>query len=306
MLSLSLLSACTEVAPQRVGDSTGTTPVSTTPAAPPPATIFKAGDTVQYGDLHISVNGFRTSKGGTFMKPDNDFYLIIDLTIENRGAKTSSISSYLSMELVDPDKYKHDVAVFADTVGSFDGQLGAGRKVRGEVAFDVDQHEYYEFVFSEPFASGQAIWKLEYKDANKAFIPVASLGPPPTTTPTFAVGDAVKFGDLVITVNSFRTSTGQSFMTPDLDQFIIVNLTIENKGSKSAAISSVMQMELVDAQWYKYDVAIFADTKGSLDGELGPGRSVRGEVGFDVRRHDQYEFIFSEPFASGLAIWVLK
>lgn len=305
-LTLSLLAACSEVTPQKVDNAPGAPPAATTPVAPQPPPVFSAGDTVKYGDLHITVNSLRTSQGSTYFKPDNDIFLIVDLTIENRGSKAGSVSTMLSMSLVDADSYKHDIAIFADTKGSVDGQLGPGRQVRGEIAFDVDKHDHYELIFSEPFATGQAIWKLNIADVGKEFPPRADLGPPPTTTPKYEIGDAIRFGDLVITVNSFRTSKGQSLMTPDLDQFVIVNLTIENKGSKAANISTMLQMELQDALWYKYHVAMFADTKGSLDGELGPGRSVRGEVGFDARKHSQYEFIFSEPFATGQAIWVLK
>ena len=64
--------------------------------------------------------------------------------------------------LYDADSYTKDIAVADNLKGSLDGELGAGRKMAGEVAFTVNEGESeWEFVF-EPqiFGFGQAIYDV--------------------------------------------------------------------------------------------------------------------------------------------------
>lgn len=119
------------------------------------------GDTVKFDELLITLNGVRTSEGEEFFSPNNDFFLILDITIENTGDKAEIISSMLQMSLYDADAYSYNQMFLMDLKGSVDGEVAPGRKMRGELAFDVPASEYYEFVFEKPFTTGQAIWKFE-------------------------------------------------------------------------------------------------------------------------------------------------
>ena len=68
--------------------------------------------------------------------------------------------------LYDSEFYSKEMAMFAETKGSLDGELGAGRTMRGEVAFEVGAAETeWEFIF-EPniFGFGQAIYKITAQD----------------------------------------------------------------------------------------------------------------------------------------------
>lgn len=132
--------------------------VEETPKAPE---VFAIGDTIKFDDLKLTLNGVRTSEGGDFIKPKEDVFLIVDLTIENTGDKPEAISTIMQMSLYDADSYSYSISIGADTKGSLDGEVAPGRKMRGEVAFDVPASDYYEFVFEDPFTTGQAIWKFE-------------------------------------------------------------------------------------------------------------------------------------------------
>lgn len=131
-----------------------------------------------------------------------------------------------------------------------------------------------------------------------------SVAPPKV----FAVGEKVRMGDLAITVNSARRSQGGEFWRPNQGNvFVIVDCTIENLASESAGISSLLMFKLADGKGYNYSPTIAEGTKGSLDGELGAGRMMRGEVAFEVPADVQgLEFIF-EPnvFGFGQAIFKL-
>ncbi|QGQ97039.1 DUF4352 domain-containing protein [Paenibacillus psychroresistens] len=127
------------------------------------AKTFSIGDTVKFNDLEITLNGVRGNKGSDFDTPEEAMFIILDLTIENKGTDSAAISTLMSMALNDAESFKLDVALFTDVKGSLDGELAAGRKVRGEVAFDAPESAYYEFIYSEPFSKGQAIWKFGMK-----------------------------------------------------------------------------------------------------------------------------------------------
>lgn len=136
----------------------GEEPVSNAPE------IFVVGDTVKFDDLHITLHGVTEVEGAEFFTPSNDKYLLVDLIIENVGAESEHISTLMQMELMDADSYSYDIALYPDAKGSLDGEVAPGRKMRGEVAFDVPDSDYYEFIFSNPFTSGQAIWRIERGD----------------------------------------------------------------------------------------------------------------------------------------------
>ena len=123
--------------------------------------INEMGDTVHFNDLHITLNDAYLSEGGEWETPFNDYYLILDLSIENTADEPKNVSTLLQMSVVDDENYSYDITIFTETKGSLDGEIGPGRTTRGEVAFDVDSSSYYEFVYEDPFRAGQAIWRFE-------------------------------------------------------------------------------------------------------------------------------------------------
>lgn len=119
------------------------------------------GDTVNINGLHVTLNGIRTSEGEEFLEPNNDLYLYVDVTIENTTEEAAHISSLLQTKLYNAENYSQDIAIVTDSKGQLDGEVGPGRKMSAEVVFDVSESEYFEFIFEDPFMSGQAIWTFE-------------------------------------------------------------------------------------------------------------------------------------------------
>ena len=70
--------------------------------------------------------------------------------------------------LYDEDHYSRDVEIFADTKGSLDGELGARRTMRGEIAFNVEEGQTkWEFIFQpNVLGFGQAIYIITEADVN--------------------------------------------------------------------------------------------------------------------------------------------
>ncbi|MBM7095031.1 DUF4352 domain-containing protein [Bacillus sp. H-16] len=125
------------------------------------------GDTVNFNGLHVTVNEVRKYEGdGDWETPDNDYFLILDVSIENTTDEAANISTLMQMSLMDPSGYSQDMDIFVDTRGSLDGEVGAGRTMAGEISFDVEDADFFEFIFEDPFMSGQAIWEMDSSDWN--------------------------------------------------------------------------------------------------------------------------------------------
>lgn len=101
---------------------------------------------------------------------------------------------------------------------------------------------------------------------------------------TFKVGDTIKMGDLQYTVHGIREVKGNDIFKPDEGKkWVAVEVTIENKGSEPQLVSSLLGFTLQDSEGYTYNIMpVPVDLKGSLDGELAPGRKMRGEVSFEI------------------------
>jgi hypothetical protein len=128
---------------------------------------FAVGDTVRMGDLVMRLHGVRWDDGGEFLSPDEGMrWLIADIEIENEADSPTTISSLMMFDLVDQENRTRDMAFGADTEGSMDGELGAGRSMRGDIAWEVraEQNEW-ELIFTpQLFGFGQAIFDITEAD----------------------------------------------------------------------------------------------------------------------------------------------
>lgn len=126
------------------------------------------------------------------------------------------------------------------------------------------------------------------------------------TAANLAVGETVAMGELEHTLHSARFDTGGEFSTPEAGtRWLVLDIEVTNNSDESEAISSMMMWTLNDSENRSAELSIMADTQGSLDGELGAGRSMRGEVAYEVSADESsWELLFSpEVFGFGQAIY---
>lgn len=125
--------------------------------------IFKVGESVKFNDLVITVNSVKDHKGSDFEKPaDGNVYKVVDVTVENTGEKEEAISSLMHTSMADSDGYTYNIMIATFVKSQLDGSVPPGRKLRGELAYEVPKAAAgLEFIFSDPFSTGQAIWKVK-------------------------------------------------------------------------------------------------------------------------------------------------
>ncbi len=257
-----------------------------TQAAP---TTYQVGDIISMGDVIMVVLGWDNPPGDDFSKPDEgNVFVSVDLILVNQSDSSISVSSMLQMGLKDDTHQLYDVdftASMAIDESSPDGEIAPGERIRGKVGFQVPEDATgLIFVFDAD------VW-----GTGKVFV---ELGPepisvdPPADLPgeqvqtMFAVGDIIEIGDLTITVNEVTNPPGDSFNKPDEGKvFVVVDVTIQNRGSEAASISSLLQMSLKDDTGQVYDLDLMASAASggtAPDGEIAPGETIRGQVGFQV------------------------
>ena len=146
------------------GETTEPKKATTEPAETKQQQIFKIGERVEMGEFVITVNSVKDSQGSEFLKPAaGHVYKIVDCTIENLSDEAEVISSLMMFKMADSKGYNYNVTIADSSKPSLDGELGPGRKMRGEIAFEVPTDATgLELIFEPDFLGfGQAIFKLD-------------------------------------------------------------------------------------------------------------------------------------------------
>ena len=251
--------------------------------------LYKVGDIVAIDGSVLTVLGWEHVPGDDFSQPDaGNRFVAVDLLVVNNSQSSMSISTMLQMSMKDNTGQKYDVDFLASTAtnsSSVDGELAPGEKVRGEVGFQVPQAaQGLQFVFDDSiFGTGKVFVDLGSEPV-KVEPPASIAGE--STQQAFNVGDVIAMGTTTITVNGVTYPAGDQFNQPNPgSKFLVVDLTIQNQSAEAISFSSLLQTWLKDASSQKYDVDLMASVasgSSSPDGEIAPGETVRGQIGFQV------------------------
>lgn len=118
------------------------------------------GDSVTFDGLELTLNSVAADQGNDFETPQEDKYLIVDMTVKNTTEESKTVSSIMNLSLKDTEGYKYDMALYSGIKSQLDGEVAPGDTLRGQIAFDVPESETYELLFDDPFTSGQAVWTI--------------------------------------------------------------------------------------------------------------------------------------------------
>lgn len=105
---------------------------------------------------------------------------------------------------------------------------------------------------------------------------------------SYKVGESIKLGDVILTVNEVQESQGGQYTKPsEGNTWIELNLTVQNTGKNQEYITTLGQMFILDTENNQYQVAVTSkamENPGStgLDGALLAGAKKTGWVGFEV------------------------
>lgn len=167
MLAMAMFSGCGEdLKPQKVDTANAVDKASGNSGDKTESKEYKEGETVKIGESQVTLNSAKTSKGSGFEKPESGKkYVICNMTIENKGQEAKHHSTLASMKIEDEDSYTYTPTIYTKANGSLDGELAPGRKMRGEVAFQVpEKAKKMKLIYDAAlFGTGQIIFNFEVK-----------------------------------------------------------------------------------------------------------------------------------------------
>jgi hypothetical protein len=134
----------------------------------------------------------------------------------------------------------------------------------------------------------------------------------PTASPkltVFKVGDVIQSGEMTMIVNGISYPEPANMFAPkDGNKFVAVDVTFENKGTKSQSLFAMMQMTLKDDTGQDYTQDMSADISAgnkSPNGEIAPGEKKRGSIGYQVPTSAKgFQFVFDASLFSSGKIFV--
>lgn len=123
-------------------------------------TEFNINETAIVNNTKIKINSVKKinsecswefeGKCYSLNEPENDYFLLIDLTLENNGDEEVSVSSLMQFELKLPNGEKASQEYMLDAVkSSLDGSIMPNDLLKGQIAFDVSDEEYYYFYYQD-------------------------------------------------------------------------------------------------------------------------------------------------------------
>jgi hypothetical protein len=110
----------------------------------------------------------------------------------------------------------------------------------------------------------------------------------------YAVGDVVQVQDHTITLNSATLT----------DSALKANFTIENKGTKDVAVSSIMSFSARNSEGTKLDQEYGCGA--SMDGKVMPGDKLKGDICWNGAVKPIKIYYEANFLSSGAVVWEVK
>lgn len=107
---------------------------------------------------------------------------------------------------------------------------------------------------------------------------------PTQSTKVYSTNEIIEFTNgLSLQIIETRSDMGKEYFEPDEgNEYFYIMIQFINNSDESESISSIMQFELKDDNGIEIEMAIFADTVGSLDGTVLPGDKMTGEIAYEL------------------------
>jgi len=132
-----------------------------------------------------------------------------------------------------------------------------------------------------------AIGSSENKPEKVGQNQASNEAPTKTESQTFKVGDQVKMDSSIITLNKVEYSQGGQYTKPvEGNEWVNLNITIENTGSSQQYVTTLGQMFVRDGDKNSYQVSVtnkaMENPGFGLDGQVIAKSKRTGWVGFEI------------------------
>lgn len=101
----------------------------------------------------------------SYTEPENDYFLVIDLTIENNGSEELNISSMMSFDLKYSNGERGKYALLTEAISSqLDGSIMSGDLLKGQIAYDVKDSDTFNFYYLDSLLDDQIKFVINKSD----------------------------------------------------------------------------------------------------------------------------------------------
>lgn len=251
--------------------------------------VYEVGDIVSIGNTILIVLGWDLYPGGLVFPPEEGYkHLAVDVMLANQGKDPFEFSPVWFMTLKDPSGKVYNMNGISGRVSGSDspgGEIVPGEIIRGKVGFEVPEDQVeFGFIY-EPDQDD-----LGEISVNLGSTPV-SLAPPTDLNlklqqKVFQIGDSAEILDKVIQVIEVTYPAEDEIIKPEEGyKSIIVEVQIQNQSDTTLYFTGSNQIYLKDSTGQKYSsdpLALPTDNTSNLVGNLQPGESIQGLIGFLV------------------------
>ena len=141
-------------------------------------TVFSANETATVNNTNIKINSIKKiykeclleydGECQSYNEPKNDYFLLIDLTIENNDEEELNVSSMMSFELKDSSGEKGEYALLTNGISSqLDGSVMSGDILKGQIAYDVKDSDTYSFYYLDSLLDDKIKFNINSSDISE-------------------------------------------------------------------------------------------------------------------------------------------
>jgi hypothetical protein len=100
----------------------------------------------------------------------------------------------------------------------------------------------------------------------------------------YNIGDSISNNNLIYTINGIRFSSGNEYEKPkDGYIYYLIDITIQNISSELKSVNTASLFKLLDlSKKIYFNSAVFSGQKNCLDSDILPGKTLRGEITYEV------------------------
>ena len=166
---------------------------------------------------------------------------------------------------------------------------------------EPDATTKYEDTFAEILAS----YTVPSGDEEPESTPTQGRGSP-STGESLAVGETGDAGDFQITLNSVNRTTDGLLAPGAGNEYLIVDLTVENVGTNDSVVSSLLNFSVKDADGTSYNQSFTAGVETSLDGDVAANQQLTGQIAYEVPQGSTGLVLYFDPILGGNELqWAL-
>lgn len=287
-------------------DEVTNTPTPTATATPQTQT-FNVGDTVQLGDLHITVNGARGSRGDDFWTPDEgNYFVYVDVTFRNDGDESELVSTLVQMEFRDAEGFSYSMDFGAASISDKptpDGEMAPGGALRGEIGYQIPVSAIgltWRFS-SDIFRLGQAVFAL-------GTVPVPVPPPGSSLDDPLAAGETLTGSDgveirVLGTIEDARQQIAEAWEYNDPPEegmrFYMIRIQLAYPPDKSESVTvGQFDFKLIGLNRIVYEWGLSGNCgfiPDELGGEIFGGGRIEGNICFEIPEDEGGLILIHEP-----------